>query len=103
LFLASHLLAAPPADAPAPQFHRLNNLVAVLLDAAPEPSTDSLSFVRPTDGWIFLSLATRGDGTVRLTLDKGSPQEAVINPAAENRNEAVRHVRQGRHTLAIER
>ncbi len=98
LLLASHLLAAPD-----PQIHRLNNLVAVLLDAAPEASAGSVSFVRPTDGWIFISLATRGEGTVRLTLDKGSPQEAPLVSAPGNPGEAMRHVSKGPHTLAIER
>jgi hypothetical protein len=88
-----------------PERQKLNNLVALLLDEVPAPATDSFPFVRPRDGWIFISFSTRGEGPIHLTLDKGSPGECAVNPAPGNGSvhEAMLHVTKGRHTLHIER
>lgn len=84
---------------------KLNNFVTVLLDAAPASGTESFSFIRPTAGWIFISYATRGEGSVNLTLDKGGPEYAAIYPDSENggTHEAFHYVSQGHHILHVER
>src|SRR5580704_11548760 len=81
LILARGLAIAQDGSTSAAGVKKLNNLVALLLDAAPTPGTESFSFERPGAGWIFIFFATRGDGDIRLTLDKGSPQETPIYPA----------------------
>ena len=78
LMLASEPAAAPDGNAAVPEGRKLNNLVAVLLDVAPAPTAESFPFVRPSDGWIFISFATRGEGSIRLTLDQGLEGEAPI-------------------------
>jgi hypothetical protein len=102
-------LACGPAAAPydrtsIPEDRKLNNLVAVLLDVAAAPTTESLPFVPLRDGWIFISFTTRGAGAIHLTLDKGSPGEAAIHaaPGSGPTHEAVHYVTKGRHTLQIE-
>jgi hypothetical protein len=88
-----------------PEGRKLNNLVTLLLDVVPAPTTESFAFVRPSDGWIFISFTTHGEGTIRLTLDKGSPGETPINPAPGSgpTYEAMHHITKGRHTLQVER
>jgi hypothetical protein len=83
----------------------LNNLAALLLDVVPAPATAAFPFVRPSDGWIFISITTRGEGKIRLTLDKDSPGETPIGsaPGTGPTHEAMHHVAKGRHTLQIER
>jgi hypothetical protein len=75
---------------------KLNNLVSELLDVVPSSASQSFSFNRPTDGWIFISLNSKGDGTVRATLD--SDMISMNAPDAE----AVRYVAKGRHELRFE-
>src|SRR5579872_1208856 len=105
LVVAQDLGAAPSGDTFVPEGRRLNNLAALLLNVLPAPAANSFSFVRPRDGWIFISFTTRGDGTIGLTLDKGSPGEAPIYTAPGNgfTQEAMHYVAKGRHTLQIER
>ena len=88
-----------------PEPQRINNLAALLLDVVPAPTTESFPFVRASDGWIFLSFTTHGEGKIQLTLDKASHGEAPINPAAGSgpTHEAMRYLTKGRHTLHIER
>ena len=98
--------AAPPdghRSVPGPQ--RINNLATLLLDVVPSPTTESFPLVRASDGWIFLSLTTRGEGKIRLTLDKGSPGEAPIHPGPGSgpTYEAMHYLARGRHALQIER
>ena len=81
LVLSTGLTAAPHGKTSVPEGRKLNNLVTLLLDVVPAPTTDSFPFVRPSDGWIFLSFTTHGEGTIRLTLDKASPGEIPINLA----------------------
>jgi len=105
LILVRVLAATPYNNASAPESQKLNNLAALLLDVVPSPATESLPFVRPSDGWIFISFTTDGEGAIRLTLDKASPGETPVNPAPgrDATHEAMHRVTEGRHTLHIER
>lgn len=105
LILARGLIAAPDSSTTATGGGKLNNLVEVLVDAVPASDTESFSFVRPSEGWIFISFTTRGEGAFHITLDKNEPGEAPIEPAAGTgpTHEAVHHVAKGRHTLHFER
>ena len=55
-FVTLWTLSAPAQ----PQPLRLNNLTALLLEAAPTRAGQTFSFTRPLDGWIFISAATSG-------------------------------------------
>ena len=48
---------------------------------------------------------THGEGTIRLTLDKGSPDESPITPAPGGgaTREAVHYITKGRHALHVAR
>ena len=104
LILSTGLTVAPHGNTSFPEGRKLNNLVTLLLDVVPAPTTESFPFVRPSDGWIFLSFATHGEGTIRLTLDKASPGETPINlaPGSGPIYETMHYVREGRHALRIE-
>ena len=105
LMVARGLAAAPDGNPAVPEPQRMNNLVVLLLDVVPAPTTESFPFVRAGDGWIFLSFTTNGEGKMRLTLDRGSPGEALINPGPGGgpTHEAMHYVTKGHHTLHIER
>ncbi len=105
LALAGGLAAAAYGNTAVPEGRRLNNLATVLLDVAADPSTESFPFVRPSEGWVFISFTTHGEGSIRLTLDKGSPGETPIHPAPGSgpTYEAMHHVAKGRHTLWVGR
>ena len=105
LIVARGLAAAPEGNPSVPEPQRINNLAALLLDVVPAPTTESFSFVRARDGWIFLSFTTHGEGKIRLILDKASPGEALINPGPGGgpTHEAMHYVTKGHHTLHIER
>jgi len=105
LILSRGLAAAPYGNTSVPEGRKLNNLVTLLLDITPASTTESFPFVRPSDGWVFISFTTHGQGTIRLTLDKALPGEIPINPAAGSgpTYEAMHHVTKGRHILRIER
>src|SRR5882672_7602480 len=50
-----------------------NNLVSELLEAASISKTGNpLTFTRSSDGWIFISANYKGQGTVRIILDKAN-------------------------------
>ena len=111
MFLASALIfsaglaAASRGNTSVPEARKLNNLVTLLLDVVPSPTTESFPFVCPKDGWIFIFFATHGEGAIHLTLDKASPGETPINPAPGSgpAHEAMHYVTKGRHALRIER
>ncbi len=103
LIWVSGWAAPPPQDASAPGPRRLNNLVATLLDGVPSPRTESLAFERPRDGWIFISVATQGEGTIRLLLDEASPGESFVALRRGGVHEAMHYVTKGRHVLHLAR
>lgn len=104
LILQRPLTAAGAAERSVAEPRALNNLATLLLDVAPGPDPETFSFVRPSEGWIFISFTTHGDGTIRLTLDKGAAGEApIVAPAGDGPvREAMHHVVSGRHTLSVE-
>jgi hypothetical protein len=95
----------PGSATSVPENRRLNNLATLLLDVVGAHTTKSFSFVRSSDGWIFISLTTQGVGTIGLTLDKATPKETPIQlaPGAGPTHEAMAHVTEGRHILQVER
>ena len=105
MVLADGQAAAPSDSTSVPESRKLNNLVTLLLDAAPAGTAETFPFARSSDGWIFISLTTHGEGAVRLTLDETSPAETPIHPARGSGTtyEAMHHVAKGRHTLRIRR
>ena len=97
---AGALVIAWPLSAPAqPQPQRLNNLTALLLEAAPTRAGETFSFTRPRDGWVFISAATTGDGEARLTLDGNEQDTILLSGGAGPAHEAMRHVIAGDHLL----
>lgn len=97
---AGALVIAWPLSAPAqPQPQRLNNLTALLLEAAPTRAGETFSFTRPRDGWVFISAATTGDGEARLTLDGNEQDTILLSGGAGPAHEAMRHVTAGDHLL----
>ena len=104
LVLTCGLAAVTYGNNSVPEARKLNNLVTLLLDVIPAPTTESFAFVRPSDGWIFISITMHGEGAICLTLDKGSQEETQINPVSGSSStlEAMHHVTKGGHTLQVE-
>src|SRR5215467_5203550 len=89
-----------PLSAPAqPQPQRLNNLTALLLEAAPTRAGETFSFTCPRTGWVFISAATSGDDEVRLALDGNEKETILLTNGAGSAREAMRHVTAGNHVL----
>jgi hypothetical protein len=83
---------------------RLNNLVAELLEVTnvKVPGT-SFNFTRRNEGWIFVSVESEGDVSVKLFLDDS--QNPVIDEPVRGSTgpaEGFRRVSSGRHTLRVE-
>jgi len=61
------------------------------------------TFNNPRDGWVFLSLKTetKGNGSVKISLDSESADDAVIVSTGRDTKpvEAMRHLSAGEHTL----
>lgn len=93
------LLAAPPGDPYGPAPRKLNNLCALLLEAVPSAKAESFSFVRPSAGWIFISLTIKGQGRLSLVLDQ-TPIETAEQVGTTR--EAMHYVAPGRHMLRLE-
>ncbi len=96
--------AGPASTTAVVENRRLNNLATLLVDVAGAPTTNSFPFVRSSDGWIFISLASQGEGTIRVSLDQGTPGATPIQPAPGTglAYEAMAHVAEGEHMLRIE-
>jgi hypothetical protein len=87
-------------SAPAqPQPQRLNNLTALLLEAAPTRAGETFSFTRPRDGWIFISAATSGGGEAKLALDANEQDPILLSGGSGPDHEAMRHVTAGNHVV----
>src|SRR5258707_285649 len=74
---------------------KLNNLVSTLLEAsALSRSPRVLPFTCPRDGWVFVALKCKGNGTVRVVLDKSLRGGTVLLDCMEDspRLEAMRWV-----------
>ena len=82
---------------------KLNNLVSSLLEVSSiSKSGQSFAFTRSSDGWIFVSSTSKGQGMVRVILDK-SDSVIVLDGEGSSRGEAMRHVTKGKHTIQVER
>jgi hypothetical protein len=84
---------------------KLNNLVSELLEVASiSKSSKPFSFTRSSDGWIFIFSICKGEGTVRVILDKRLGGDTVIVHDADggSRREAMRYVTKGEHTIQVE-
>ena len=75
-----------------------DNLVSELLEAASISKTGNpLTFTRSSDGWIFISANYKGQGTVRIILDKAN--DPVIVHDADGGIPSVVHPSVGPHFL----
>ncbi|HTL57372.1 MAG TPA: hypothetical protein VL361_16935 [Candidatus Limnocylindrales bacterium] len=108
-FICSILLAAGLSACAAAEesshSRRLNNLVSELVDLSKiSTPTQSFQFSRANDGWIFISLRSKGEGAVRILVDKElrEPTAAVQDSAGLWRREAMSFVIQGKHTIQVE-
>src|SRR2546422_348384 len=80
---------------------KLNNLVSELLEVSSiSKSSQSFTFTRSSDGWIFISSTCQG--TVRVILDKESDAVIVHDAEGGPRHEAMRYVTKGEHTIQVE-
>ena len=80
-----------------------NNLVSELLEAASISKTGNpLTFTRSSDGWIFISANYKGQGTVRIILDRATDPVIVHDADGGMVGEGMRHVTKGKHTLRVE-
>src|SRR6266487_838816 len=81
---------------------KLNNLVSELLEVASiSESGKPFTFTRSSDGWIFVSSNSKGNGTARVILDK-SDTVLVHDVEGGSRREAMRFVTKGEHTIQVE-
>jgi hypothetical protein len=78
--------------------HKQNNLVTELLEVASisEPGR-TFTFVRPDDGWVFLTAERQGKGKVRIVLD-----ERPIDAVGDRPIDAARHVAKGEHRIRVD-
>src|SRR5439155_13097555 len=73
---------------------KLNNLVSELLEVSSiSKSSESLTFTRSSDGWIFISSICQG--TASVILDKESDAVIVHDAEGSPRREAMRYVTKG--------
>jgi hypothetical protein len=105
--LLSICLCECAEGAPAVRFSgekKLNNLASELLEVTSiSRSSDSFTFTRASDGWIFISAACSGKGTVHISLGQAPMGDAAIIQNADGGKvaEAVRYVPKGRHQIRI--
>jgi hypothetical protein len=83
---------------------RQNNLVSVLFESTSiRPGGQTVSFSRPSDGWIFVSADWKGTGGVRLfDPDDASSAKQDERSAAESPAELMRFVTKGQHRIRVE-
>ncbi len=82
-----------------------NNLVSELLEVSSiSKSSNSFTFTRSREGWIFISSTYGGNGTARIILDPASGGDPVIVHDADGGmvGEGTRYVTKGRHTIQVE-
>jgi len=82
-----------------------NNLVSeLLLVSDVSKPGNSFTFARPHEGWVLISAAWKGNGTVNIVLDDASKGDAVVVNGADGGKlaEAVRYVPKGEHRLRVE-
>ena len=77
---------------------RLNNLVSELVGSSSVLESQSVSFARGSEGWVFVSVSCKGTGTVRVVLDR----DAVVVRDGAGVSEGMRYVAKGAHTVRVE-
>ena len=88
---------------------RQNNLAAELLDVTSISKPGSMfTFTRSSPGWVHLSAAYGGQGTVRIVLHKNAPDKSAVGDTiidgeagGGKQDEAMRHVAAGEHRLEL--
>ncbi len=84
---------------------KLNNLVSELLEvSAISKSSNSFTFTRSRDGWIFISATYTGKGIVRIFLDQAPRGDAILVNDADGGKlgEGMRYVTKSKHTIHVE-
>src|SRR5712691_2930225 len=77
---------------------KLNGLVSELLEvSAISKSSNSFTFARSRDGWVFVSATFNGNGAVRVVLDKGSDPVILHDADGSPLGEGMRFVTKGKH------
>ena len=98
------MLTSGSAAAPSAGDKKLNNLVSELFHTSSVPlSGGSFRFVRPSDGWVFISISHNGKGTLTLFIDNQSLQTAR-GPHRDHDGkvaEAFRFVAKGEHRIEL--
>ncbi len=101
--LTCGLAGAAPSEIRFSGERKLNNLVSDLLEVSSiSKPGESFRFTRSGDGWVFVALNCKGDGTVRVILDKESETALVHEARAGPRGEAMRYLTKGEHTIRVE-
>ena len=82
-----------------------NNLVSELLEAASISKTGNpLTFTRSSDGWIFISANYKGQGTVRVILDKANDPVIVHDAELTTKYSCIEdYDTEARKSLALRR
>src|SRR5438445_805687 len=84
---------------------KLNNLVSELLEvSAISKSSNSFTFTRSRDGWIFIFATYTGKGIVRIFLDQAPRGDAILVNDADGGKlgEGMRYVTKSKHTIHVE-
>src|SRR5215471_4607079 len=84
---------------------KLNGIVSELLEVTSiSRSSNPFLFNRPNDGWIFITVSCRGEGTVSVLLDKGVQGGPIIlgDKDDQNSREAMRYVSKGKHRIQVQ-
>jgi hypothetical protein len=107
LSIVSSLVVSVVVVAAAPAFlfsgeSKQNNLVSELLNVSSIlKSSDSFTFARSNDGWVFLSAVCNGRGRAHLILD--NTQDVVVaHEAGGAPGEAMRYLTKGKHAVRVE-
>jgi hypothetical protein len=103
LSLICFFAKAVPAEGFFSGERKLNNLVSELLEVSSiSKSSESFTFNRSADGWIFIASTCTGKGSARIILDRKSPSLIIHEAGSSPRQEAMRFVTQGEHTIRVE-
>ena len=81
------------------------NVVSELLSVSSVSTPgSSFTFERPSEGWVFISAACKGNGRVNIVVDDASKRDAVVVTGADGGKDAeiVRYVPKGQRRLRVE-
>jgi hypothetical protein len=100
----SLVVGAIPTVAQSQEVKKLNNLVSVLLEESSNAGPEhAFTFIRKSDGWIFVAAECEGQGTAQITLDAAPEAVAIIEQVVNGRQhaEAMRHITKGEHRIRV--